>query len=74
MVYLLHAYCGMLAADSTCSFLPVGHCHPKVVGAGVEQMSKLVHLPDSKVTQSYTQHLLSTFPDNMGHVFYVYSG
>jgi ethanolamine-phosphate phospho-lyase len=52
----------------------VGHCHPEVVAAGTEQVSRLVHLRDSAVVDRYTQHLLSTFPDNMGHVFYVHSG
>ena len=52
----------------------VGHCHPRVVAACAEQMSKLVQVPDAGITDTYTKHLLSTFPDNMGHVFYVHSG
>ena len=52
----------------------VGHCHPRVTEAGAEQMAKLADVHDPQITEKYTQHLLSTFPDNMGHVFYVHSG
>ena len=58
-----------------CSPLPaVGHCHPRVTEAGAKQMAKLADVHDPQITEKYTQHLLSTFPENMGHVFYVHSG
>lgn len=54
----------------------VGHCHPKVVAAGQQQMAKLNtntrFLHDNIV--NYSQCLLATFPDELSVCFFVNSG
>jgi 4-aminobutyrate aminotransferase-like enzyme len=70
----LYDECDQPYLDCINNVTHVGHCHPRVVEAGAEQMARLADFPDLQITQQYTQHLLSTFPDNMGHVFYVHSG
>ena len=54
----------------------VGHCHPKVVAAGQQQMAKLNtntrFLHDNIV--NYSKRLLATFPDELSVCFFVNSG
>lgn len=56
--------------------LAVGHCHPKVVKAGSEQMAKLCYnpFPNDDLLKKYTTHLLTKFPDKLDFVFYTNSG
>ncbi|MDC0338411.1 aminotransferase class III-fold pyridoxal phosphate-dependent enzyme [Flavobacteriales bacterium] len=54
----------------------VGHCHPKVVAAGQNQMAALntntrYLYPE---LSSYAEHLLSKFPKSLAKVFFVNSG
>ncbi len=54
----------------------VGHCHPKVVRAGQEQMARLNtntrYLYDR--LHAYSERLLGLFPESLSKVFYVNSG
>lgn len=54
----------------------VGHCHPKVVKAGQQQMARLNtntrYYYDA--LHDYAEHLLSKFPDSLNRVFFVNSG
>ncbi|MBA7556642.1 [LysW]-aminoadipate semialdehyde transaminase [subsurface metagenome] len=54
----------------------VGHCHPRVVIAGERQMARLNtntrYLYDELT--SFSEHLLSKFPDSLNRVFLVNSG
>ncbi|BAS18522.1 ethanolamine-phosphate phospho-lyase (plasmid) [Arthrobacter sp. Hiyo8] len=54
----------------------VGHAHPRVVAAVHEQMQKL-NTNTRYVQESildYSEQLLSTFPDELGHVMYTCTG
>ena len=57
-------------------YLPVGHCHPKVVKACSEQMAKVCcnPFPNHHLLEKYTSHLLTKFPDKLDFVFYTNSG
>ena len=54
----------------------VGHCHPRVVAAGQQQMARLNtntrYLHDNLV--NYADRLLATFPDPLSVCFFVNSG
>ncbi|MDR2408763.1 MAG: aspartate aminotransferase family protein [Bacteroidales bacterium] len=57
----------------------VGHCHPKVVKAIQEQLTKYMHiLVYGEIIQSpqvlLAQRLTSLLPDNLGSVYFVNSG
>jgi 4-aminobutyrate aminotransferase-like enzyme/Ser/Thr protein kinase RdoA (MazF antagonist) len=54
----------------------VGHCHPKVVAAGQNQMASLNTNTRYlyPALSSYAEHLLSKFPKSLNKVFFVNSG
>lgn len=62
--------------DAYNNIMLAGHCHPKVVRAGQQTMSKLNtntrYLYDELL--SYSEKLLSKFPDKLNKVFFVNSG
>ena len=54
----------------------VGHCHPHVIGAGQEQMSKLItaygFLTDCQV--EYAKRIVELLPENLCVCYFLNSG
>lgn len=67
---------GQAYLDGVNNVTHVGHCHPEVVGAGQRQMGVLNtntrYLHDHIIT--YSQKLLSKFPEPLGVCFFVCTG
>ena len=67
---------GYAILDAYNNIMLAGHCHPKVVRAGQKAMAKLNtntrYLYDEILT--YSEHLLSLFPETLNKIFFVNSG
>lgn len=67
---------GKTYLDCVNNIMHVGHCHPRVVEAGQQQMAKLNTNTRYlyELLSRYAEKLLSKFPESLNKVFFVNSG